>query len=389
MNKKICIVLVDRANYGRMLPVMREIKKHNNIELQIICAGTMLLERFGNAQSLVESDGFEISSKVFLEVEGSNPETMTKSIGIGIVQFSSELSRLSPDILLVIGDRYETLAAVISAAYMNIFIAHIQGGEVSGSIDESARHAITKFSHLHFASTERSARYIVKMGEDPKYVFNVGCPSGDYMLKLKNKIPSNFFGKIGVGAKINSNKPYLLVIFHPVTTSLKTQKEEASQLINALEIVKLPTIWIWPNADAGSESISKTIRTFRENKKATWLHLVKNIDPVNYQIVLKNALCAIGNSSSFVRDSSFFGTPIVLIGNRQTGREHGDNVIHCEPNAKSIERAINLQISKKRYLPSKIYGIGNASKKIISILKTTKLYNQKKLHYIFNDTPDI
>ena len=159
--KKVCVVLVDRANYGRMHPVMRAIDQDSELELLTVCAGTMLLERFGQAEKIVQADGFRVDGRVFLEVEGSIPATMAKSVGLGVIEFSTEFQRLKPDIVLLIGDRYEALAAAIAAAYMNIPLAHVQGGEVSGSIDESARHAITKFAHLHFPATERSADYIV------------------------------------------------------------------------------------------------------------------------------------------------------------------------------------------------------------------------------------
>ena len=162
--QKICVLLVDRANYGRMYPVMKALDEDLDLELQVICAGTMLLERFGGAEKMVENDGFKVDHRVFLEVEGSVPVTMSKSIGLGIIEFTNVYQQLQPDMLLLIGDRYEALAAAIAGAYMNIPIAHVQGGEISGSIDESARHAITKFSHLHFPATQRSADYLVRMG---------------------------------------------------------------------------------------------------------------------------------------------------------------------------------------------------------------------------------
>ncbi|MBW2664193.1 MAG: UDP-N-acetylglucosamine 2-epimerase (hydrolyzing), partial [Deltaproteobacteria bacterium] len=222
--RKICVVLVDRANYGRMHPVMRAIEADPDLELITVCAGTMLLERFGHAVKIVEADGFQVDGRVYLEVEGSVPTTMAKSIGLGIIEFTTEFHRLQPNIVLLIGDRYEALAATIAAAYMNISIAHIQGGEVSGSIDESARHAITKFAHLHFPSTERSSEYILRMGERPDAVFNVGCPSGDYIKNLNTVVPLDIFNNVGVGGGINPENPFLLVIYHPVTTRYGTAR---------------------------------------------------------------------------------------------------------------------------------------------------------------------
>ncbi len=383
---KVCIVLVDRANYGRMHPVMREIDRDDQLELITVCAGTMLLERFGQAVRVVKNDGFKIDGQVFMEVEGSTPTTMAKSIGIGIIEFSTEFQRLKPDIILLIGDRYESLAAAIASVYMNIPVAHIQGGEVSGSIDESARHAITKFAHLHFPATRRSEEYILRMGERPDCVLNVGCPSGDYILDLNTELPSNAFNRLGVGSSIDPAELFLLVIFHPVTTRFGDERAESVQLIEALHELGHPTLWIWPNIDAGSEHIAKAIRSYRERQHSNsgWLHLVKNLDPMTFHKALKKTACAIGNSSSFIRDSTFSGTPIVLVGDRQSCREHGANLITIRPRKQDILTAIKQQLDHGRYPVETIYGNGTASKRIVQKLKTFVPYRQKTLQYIFD-----
>jgi UDP-hydrolysing UDP-N-acetyl-D-glucosamine 2-epimerase len=385
--KNVCVVLVDRANYGRMHPVMRAIANDSDLNLITICAGTMLLERFGSAFKVVEADGFKIDGIVYLEVEGSTQLTMAKGIGLGIIEFASEFNRIKPDLVLLIGDRYEAFAAAIASSYMNIPVAHIQGGEVSGSIDESARHAISKLSHLHFPSTKRSMEYLLRMGECIDNVHNVGCPAGDYILNLDYKLPANYFELHGVGCKIDLEEQYILVMFHPVTTTSDKKHNEVNELIAALECLRYPTIWIWPNIDAGSDEISKAIRVYRENHKPKWLHLIKNLEPIAFQTVLKTASCAIGNSSSFIRDSTFSGTPVVLLGNRQDGRECGENLISCNANKEDIIRAVKSQLKKGRYPISKLYGSGDASNKIVNIIKKFKPYSQKKLSYV-NDCVD-
>ena len=379
--QKICVLLVDRANYGRMYPVMKALDEDLDLELQVICAGTMLLERFGGAEKMVENDGFKVDHRVFLEVEGSVPVTMSKSIGLGIIEFTNVYQQLQPDMLLLIGDRYEALAAAIAGAYMNIPMAHIQGGEISGSIDESARHAITKFSHLHFPATERAADYLVRMGEDPAHVHNVGCPAGDYIRKLDTDLPSNIFNQMGVGANIDPEKPFLLVIYHPVTTAFGSEKEQAEQLIGALHDLAIPTVWLWPNIDAGSDNISKVIRVYREKNTSEWLHLVKNLNPKVFQKCLKKTICAVGNSSSFVRDSTFSGTPVVLIGDRQDGREHGKNLTAVDPVSDQIKSAIQLKLDHGQYEPDELYGDGDASCRIVEKIKKFVPYSQKTLHY--------
>jgi UDP-hydrolysing UDP-N-acetyl-D-glucosamine 2-epimerase len=380
--RKVCVVLVDRANYGRMHPVMRAIDTDPDLELQTICAGTMLLERFGQAEKVVASDGFQIDGRVYLEVEGSVPTTMAKSIGLGVIEFSNEFQRLQPDIVLLIGDRYEALAAAIAAVYMNLPLAHIQGGEVSGSIDESARHAITKFAHLHFPSTERAATYIRRLGEKPDYVFNVGCPAGDYIRDLDTNLSPDVFTRLGVGGNVDPNKPFLLVIYHPVTTRFGSERHQAEQLLNALHELSHPTVWIWPNIDAGSDDISKVLRIYREHNRADWLHLVKNLDPITFQKSLKKTVCAVGNSSSFIRDSTFSGTPVVLVGERQVGREHGKNLIAVPPQSKAITSAIQAQLVNGRYPADTLYGDGQASRRIAEKLKCFEPYTQKTLYYI-------
>lgn len=380
--------MVDRANYGRMWPVMRAIEAHPDLELQTVCAGTMLLERFGLAARVVEQDGFRIDGRVYMELEGSIPTTMAKSIGFATIEFSSELQRLAPDIVLIIGDRYEALGAVIAAAYQNICIAHIQGGEVSGSIDECARHAITKFAHFHFPSTARAAQYVVRMGEDPANVFNFGCPVGDYITELDAELPPDIFTGNGVGAQLRSSDPFYLVIFHPVTTEFGLEMKQADEILAALDELQHPTVWLWPNIDAGSDHISKTLRRYREKHPDNrWLHLIKNLQPEVFQKALKRTACAIGNSSSFIRDTTFTGTPVVLVGDRQEGREIAENVLSVPCERQGIIDTIRRHEAHGRYSPSTLYGRGNAAPQIAAKLAEVEVYVQKRLHYIKESKP--
>ena len=383
MNKtrKILVILVDRANYGRMRPVMQQIRKNHLLQLQVMCAGSMVLERFGSTYREVELDGFKVDSKVFMELEGSVPISMAKSVGFGIIEFAGEYNRLQPDIVLLIGDRYEALAAATAAAYMNIPIAHIQGGEVTGSIDESARHAITKFAQWHFPATRTAADFIRRMGERKDCIFNVGCPAGDYINQLDDKLSKDAF-RSGSGALLDTTKPFNLVIFHPVTTEFGTERSQVDGLLSALDELKFPTLFLWPNIDAGADHISKELRIFRETKNPEWLRFITNLQPEMFQRVLKKCSVAIGNSSSFVRDSTFSGTPVVLVGDRQEGRETGRNAITVPPVKDKILKAIKSQIAHGRYKPDTLYGDGKASERIADILTKVKPYVQKRLDYI-------
>ncbi len=379
--RKICVVLVDRANYGRLKPVMEAIKTDPRLELQVVAAGTMLLERFQQPVEVVRQDGFPISGQIYIELEGSTPTTMAKSVGFGVIEFAAEFQRLKPDIVLVIGDRYEALSAVIAAAYMNVCVVHLQGGEVSGSIDESARHAISKFSHFHFPSTKRSADYLIRMGEDPRTILGVGCPGSDIARSLNRHIPAELLNQRGSGTPIDPSKPFILAVFHPTTTEYGGERAQMVALLKALDQIKVPCLLLWPNIDAGSDQISKAVRIFREQQHPEWLRLLTNLDPETYMKVLASAACAVGNSSSFVRDASYFGTPVVLIGRRQEGREAGEHVTPVVPTENEIADAIRRQLAHGHYAPSDLYGDGKVSGRIADALASMKPYVQKRLYY--------
>ena len=360
---------------------MRAIAQHPKLELDVLAGGTMVLERFDQPVNVVRSDGFPVSGEVYLELEGSTPTTMAKSVGFGIVEFASELRRLAPDAVLLIGDRYEALAAVIAAAYMNIPIVHLQGGEVSGSIDESARHAITKFAQFHAPSTQQSADYIIRMGEKRETILSVGCPSSDIARTLDRGLESAIVNRRGSGVTIDVDEPFALVLFHPTTTEYGRERGQMETLLFAVEQVEIPTLLLWPNIDAGADHISKAIRVYRDHVDRPWLRTLTNLTPEDYLRVLARAACAVGNSSSFVRDAGYFGTPVVLVGNRQNGREASEHVTRVPAEEKAIEAATRAQLRHGRYAPSTLYGDGHVSERLADALARIPLYVQKRLAY--------
>jgi UDP-hydrolysing UDP-N-acetyl-D-glucosamine 2-epimerase len=382
--RKVCVVLVDRANYGRLKPVMRAIAAHPRLELQIVASGTMVLERFDYPVNVVKNDGFPVDGEIYIELEGSTPATMAKSVGFGIVEFASEFQRLKPDVVLLIGDRYEALSAAIAAAYMNLCTAHIQGGEVSGSIDESARHAITKFAQFHFPSTRRSADYLLRMGERPDSILGIGCPSSDIAREMDRTLAGEILHQHGSGANINPARSFLLVIFHPTTTEYGGERAQVEALLAALNDVRQQTVLLWPNIDAGSDHVSKAIRVFRDHHKPDWLRTLINLPPEEYLKVLANTACAVGNSSSFVRDAGYFGTPVVLVGNRQEGREADAHVIRVQPIQERILHAIRVQLAHGRYPASTLYGDGWVAERIADALAALNPYIQKRLHFVYD-----
>lgn len=383
--RKVCVLLIDRANYSRLKPAMQAVMEHPELELQTLVSGTMVLDRFSRPVDIVREDGFPVSGEAYVELEGSTPVTMAKSVGLGIIEFSTQLHRLDPDVLVVNGDRYEVLAATIAGAYLNKCVVHLQGGEISGSIDESARHAISKFAHYHIPGTQRGADYLIRMGERPETVLTIGCPSSDLARQLDRRLDGEAVNSQGSGAPIDVSKPFLLSLFHPTTTEFGDQPDQMRELLWALDRVGMPTILLWPNIDAGANSINKAIREFRDRHKPTWLRTLINLPPETYLKLLCNAACAVGNSSSFIRDGSFFGTPVVLVGNRQTGREWSDNAIPSRPLAGEIEAMIRRQLAHGYYSPSTLYGDGHVAGRISTALAQITPYSQKRLSYVYEN----
>ena len=384
LKKKVCVAVFSRANYGSIKKVLEELKKSKKIELQILVGASANIEKFGLISETIRKDKFKINDEIFFLVEGHTPITMVKTTALGMIETATALKRLKPDIVLTVGDRHETLATVVSAAYMNIPVAHTMGGEVSGTIDESVRHAITKFSHIHFAANKNAKSNIVKMGENKKYVFNVGCPRIDLVKtclkkEIKNINQLIFDGKQGVGERFDLKKGFLTIMHYPVTTEYGKNYKHMKQILKAISKIDMPKLIFWPNADAGSEEISTAIREFREKKiiKKAWY--VKNLDHELFFQVLKLTKCLIGNTSAAIREGSFIGVPSVSVGSRQNGRDRGRNVLNSSYDTNEIYKKIRKQLSSKGIFKDNIYGNGNASKKIKKILENINVDIQKQL----------
>lgn len=383
--RKICIVVASRANYGRIKATLKAIQNHPDLELQIIVGASALLHRFGKVVDVIERDGFQISAKVYIVIEGENPTVMAKSTGLAVIELATIFENLKPDIVLTVADRYETLATAVAASYMNIPLAHTQGGELTGSIDESVRHAITKLAHIHFPNTAESARRLRLMGENPRMIFPVGCPSIDAIKNLPLETTDEFSARYcdrGVGQGVDFKKPYLVVLQHPVTTEYGQGAAQIEETLQAINSLRMPTVWLWPNVDAGSDEISKTIRRFREKTKPDFIHFYINFPVEDYAVLLRNATCIVGNSSSGIREASFLGTPAVNIGTRQANRERGKNVIDVGYSRDEIVAAIIRQMAHGRYEPDFLYGDGEASKKIADVMATVKIGTQKRFYDI-------
>ena len=382
--RKVCVVVGSRANYGSIKSVMRAVKSHPNLKLQIIVAASALLDRFGSVVDVIVRDGFMPDARVNMIVEGETPVTMAKSTGLGLLELPTLFELLNPDVVITVGDRFETMATAVAAAYMNIPLAHTMGGEVTGTIDESIRHAITKMAHIHFPANQDSADRILRLGEEPNSVHVVGCPRIDLLaevLSTGGELDAEWLDREGVGGHISTDEPFLLVSQHPVTTEYGQAERQITETLMALHELQMPTVMLWPNVDAGSEDVSRGMRKFRENYKPEYIRFYKNFPVETYLRLMRSAACLVGNSSASIREGAFVGTPAVNIGSRQDGRERAPNVVDVSHDRTAIIDAIRRQVAHGRYAPAHLYGDGQAGMRIAEVLARTPLSVQKRIQY--------
>lgn len=377
------MVITARPSYSRIKTALEEINKHPELNLQLVVAASALLDRYGSAVDVIEKDGFRIDAKVFNVLEGENLTAAAKTTGIGIIETSTVFDNLKPDMVVTIADRFETISTAISAAYMNIPLIHVQGGEVTGNIDEKVRHSITKLADAHFVSSAGAQERVIRMGEEPERVYLTGCPSIDLAARVINQAPDfELFKKYGgVGQPFDINQPYLIVLQHPVTTEYSLSRVQIERTLNAVARLDMPTLWFWPNVDAGADGTSRGIRIFREKNRDSKIYFLKNIEPEDFLQLLKTTACLIGNSSVGIRESSFLGTPVVNIGTRQAGRERGANVLDVDYDEQEITIAIQNQLAHGRYSSSNVYGDGRAGQKIAELLAHINPSIDKRLAY--------
>lgn len=382
---KICAVVGSRANYSSIKSALRAIDQHPELELQLVVGASALLDRYGSVVDLIEQDGFEVSEKVHMLVEGETPTTMAKSTGLGLIELPSIFDRLEPDVVITVGDRFETMATTLAAAYMNIPIAHTMGGEVTGSIDESIRHAVTKFAHIHFPASKQAEERIIRLGEDAKHVHRVGCPRVDLVADIltdSDTMLSEDIFKEGVGKSFALDQPFILMSQHPVTTEYGDGEKQINETLESIRALDLPAIVLWPNADAGSEDISRGIRKFREGGLSPNMHFFKNLPIETYVRLMERTACLVGNSSSAIREGAYIGTPSVNVGTRQSGRERGTNVIDAKHDRDEIGAAIEKQMGHGPYPADDVYGDGKAGERISVILASIKEIDiQKRITY--------
>ena len=374
--KKICIITGSRAEYGLFYPIITKINTSERLELQLITTSSHHSSEYGNTFNEIENDGFYIDIKIDNLVVGNSKTSATKSIGCLITKLADSLDQLNPDIVLLLGDRYETLGSAAAALIMNIPIAHIHGGEITeGAVDEQIRHSITKMSYLHFCSTETYQKRIVQMGEDSKRVFVTGAPGIDNIVNLK------LLSRVNLEKEIHwsLSSKFALFTYHPVTLNESDLSADLSFVLNVLSNFDFNVIFTYANADPGSSIINNQIEKFC-TKNPKKYKVFKNLGQTKYLSAMKHADLIIGNSSSGIIEAASFKKPVVNIGDRQKGRVKGKNIIDCSFN--SLKGSIDLALSKKFRNKIKdlknIYGDGCASEIILDKLNNEPISIIKK-----------
>lgn len=379
--RRIAVITGTRADYGSYYPIFKKLQADKDLSLEIIVSGMHLSPQYGYTLTEIEKDGYKVKYKVDMLLSSDSGAAMAKNIGLGILGITNALETIMPNILMVLGDRGEMLAGAIAAAHMNIPVFHLHGGEVTGTIDESIRHAITKLAHIHLVATDKYGERIAKLGEDAWRIHVVGAPRADIILHTQFLTKNEILRKYGLG----NLTEYNLLVFHPVTTENNLIEEQISNIIKAIEVIKIPTIIILPNSDAGNHLILNLYSKYGNNQL---LHFFTNVNHFDYLSLLKNANALIGNSSSGIIEAPLLKKAAINIGSRQFGRERSGNVIDVNAVMNEIISAYlysqSLEFQRIVLQSDNIYGDGTACDKIIDLLKNIELnYKliQKKITY--------
>lgn len=369
--KKILVCITARPSYSRVKTVIQALQSNHSLEVSVIASGSALLERYGRVVDLIRADGIQIEEEIHTFVEGSNPSNMAITTALTTEASARAFARLQPDLIVTVADRYETLGSAIAASYSGIPLAHIQGGEVTGNIDERVRHAVTKLSDLHFVANSEAANRIRRMGESPDNIFVTGCPSIDLVkgaLRIELDAVQTAVDSIGVGADVDITKDFSVVMQHPETEKFLDSYDQMLITLDAAEKIGLPILIFWPNVDAGSDSTSKAIRVMRENGGLKKARIIKNLEG---QLFLKLLSCArflAGNSSVGIRESGYLGVPVINIGSRQRNRLSGSNVTHICWQPNDIYQAMREQLAVNKYPENHIYGDGASGERIADVI---------------------
>lgn len=365
---RVAIILTARASWAKLEPVCRALKTRPDVELQIIACASALLERYGKVVDVVKAQGYDVAAECWSTYEGANLVTSAKETGALLCDLSSVLQRLRPDAAVVCADRHEVLGAAQAAAYQHITLCHLQGGERTGSIDDSVRDAITQLADYHCVSTARAKCRVYGLTGQWERIFNTGCPSIDLAKQALSEPPVTSDELGGAGAPLSLAQPFIVVLQHPVTNEMEQAGEQMTATLEAVGRISLPRIVLWPGEDAGSDAMSKAIRVWiADHPEQTW-HTVRNLPPSRFLKLLTQCACLVGNSSAGIREASYLGVPVVNVGSRQDGRERGANVLDRPHAVYALEGAMRQQIAHGPYGSDTRYGTGNAGEQIAEVI---------------------
>jgi UDP-N-acetylglucosamine 2-epimerase (non-hydrolysing)/GDP/UDP-N,N'-diacetylbacillosamine 2-epimerase (hydrolysing) len=371
LTRRIAYVTGSRADYGLFSEPLKRIREHPNLDLSLIVTSMHLEPEFGLTVREIEADGMPVAAKVRNLLPGDSGGNQARAVGNAVLGITNALEDLRPDILLVLGDRGEMLAGAIAAVHLNIPVAHVHGGDVTGTVDELVRHAITKLSHVHFAATEDSAERLRRLGERPEHVHVVGAPGLDYLSRFEPIADDELQAEVGV----DLSSPFVLFTQHPVTTEMSDAAAHMEMSLNALELAGVQVVATYPNADAGGRAMIQVLERWRDR---AWLHIFPSLGQRRFASLLKKAAAMVGNSSSGIIEAPFFGVPVVNIGSRQAGRLRAENVLDVEDDQEAVRSAIVCALSDEDFKTRarsarNPYGDGRAGERIVEVLDSVEL----------------
>jgi UDP-hydrolysing UDP-N-acetyl-D-glucosamine 2-epimerase len=382
--KNICVVVTDKAHLSRLLTLLKEIKRSPKFKLQIAVGGGAMTYRYGNIVKELVSLGLKPDVAIPTVIEGGEHLGMAKTAALGMLEFATAFNNLESDYVVLRGDRFEILPIAAAATYQNKVLVHLEGGDVSGSIDESVRHAVTKLAHLHFVTNQEAKQRLIKMGEEKNRVWNAGSLDIDYLTKLKfnKKLDDALVNSHGVGYQIDLAEQYVVVMLNPVTTEASQATEQVEEALSAVHSLGFQAIWIWPNLGAGADAIAKKMREWQaKHVDDHKIRFIRYIPPGDYANLVNQAVAVIGNSSAGIKECGWMGVPAVNIGTRQQGRLRGDNVIDVPYKKEKIIVVTKRQIKVGRYKRSMLYGKGDSAKEIVKVLEKVSVDTQKRITY--------
>jgi UDP-hydrolysing UDP-N-acetyl-D-glucosamine 2-epimerase len=381
--RRICVAVTARPSYSRIRSALVAIRARDDLDLQLIAAASALSDRYGNVVEVMQAEGFRIDCRVDMGGESGTLVAQARSTGIGLSGMATAFDELKPDWVVSVADRFETMATAVAAAYMNIPLAHVQGGEITGNIDEKVRHAVTKLADLHLVANEKAQERVVRMGERPGRVVVTGCPSIDVAREAAADpaAAEALAASLGKRLDLDLGQGFIIVSQHSVTSEHTDGATQTARTAEAVVATGLPALWFWPNLDAGSDGVSQTLRQWRDGGRLPKVRFVQNVPPEDFIRLLMRCHCIVGNSSVAIRECAWLGVPAVNIGTRQSGRDRGANVQDVNYDADEILAAIRRQMKVGRYAPDTLYGDGHAGEKIAQALATATPQIEKRLAY--------